>query len=105
MPSWSPRTRKLLLNNLGSQRARQIIMDLSPDDRTEVFGDLPGPVTQKLLNILPPDQRRESLALLCYSEDSVGRLMTPEYIAVKPFLAYPAGTGAYPGDGKRCRDH
>lgn len=80
-----PQDQEDLLKNLGSQRARQVILDLPPDDRTEVFGDLPGPVTQKILNALPPQERKEALALLGYSEDSVGRLMTPDYIAVKPF--------------------
>lgn len=74
-----------LLANLGSQRAKQIVLDLPPDDRTELFGDLPGNVTQKLLNILPAPERREALALLCYPERSVGRLMTPDYVAVKSF--------------------
>lgn len=78
-----PDKQEAILKNLGNRKIRQIILELSPDDRTEVFGDLPGNITQKLLNVLPPDERKEALALLCYSEKSVGRLMTPEYIAVK----------------------
>ncbi|RKY26735.1 MAG: magnesium transporter, partial [Candidatus Omnitrophota bacterium] len=39
--------------------------------------------TRKLLNILPPEERREALQLLDYPENSVGRLMTPDYVALK----------------------
>lgn len=72
-----------ILRNIGNKKVKQLILELPPDDRTEIFGDLPGNITQKLLNILPPAERREALSLLCYSEESVGRIMTPEYIAVK----------------------
>ncbi|MDP3012461.1 MAG: magnesium transporter [Candidatus Hydromicrobium sp.] len=73
-----------ILKNISNKKIKQIILDLHPDDRTEIFGDLPGKVTQTLLNILPINERKEALSLLSYSEDSVGRLMTPDYIAVKP---------------------
>lgn len=72
-----------ILKNIGNKKVKQLILELPPDDRTEIFGDLPGNITQKLLNILPPSERKEALSLLCYSEESVGRIMTPEYIAVK----------------------
>ncbi len=72
-----------ILRNIGNEKIKQLILELPPDDRTEIFGDLPGNITQKLLNILPPAERKEALSLLCYSEESVGRIMTPEYIAVK----------------------
>ncbi|MBC7333116.1 MAG: magnesium transporter [Actinobacteria bacterium] len=80
-----PDRQEEILKNLGNRKIRQIILELPPDDRTEVFGDLPGNITQKLLNVLPPEERKEALSLLCYSEESVGRLMTPDYIAVKSF--------------------
>src|SRR4030065_1942857 len=72
-----------ILKNIGNEKVKQLILELPPDDRTEIFGDLPGNITQKLLNILPPAERKEALSLLCYSEESVGRIMTPDYIAVK----------------------
>ncbi|MDD3819274.1 MAG: magnesium transporter [Actinomycetota bacterium] len=78
-----PDEQESILRNIGNKKVKQLILELPPDDRTEIFGDLPGNITQKLLNILPPAERREALALLCYPEGSVGRIMTPEYIAVK----------------------
>jgi magnesium transporter len=75
---------KYLLNHILNEDIKKIISDLSPDDRTELLEELPGQLTQKLLNLLPPEDRKESLELLGYPEKSVGRLMTPDYVAVRP---------------------
>lgn len=61
-----------------------LINDLEPDDRTAFFEELPGTVTQRLIQLLTPKERQVAVQLLGYPEDSIGRLMTPEYIAVKP---------------------
>src|SRR4030065_1528062 len=57
---------------------------MPPDDRTEFLEELPGEATQRLLNLLSPEDRKETLQLLGYPEESVGRLMTPDYVAVRP---------------------
>jgi len=72
-----------ILNNLTAEDVKSIITELHPDDRTELFEDLPPKLTRRLLNILPPEQRKEALQLLGYPENSVGRLMTPDYVALK----------------------
>lgn len=61
-----------------------LINDLDPDDRTAFFEELPGKTTQHLIQLLTPEERKIAVQLLGYPEDSIGRLMTPEYIAVKP---------------------
>jgi magnesium transporter len=62
-----------------------LLNDLDPDDRTAFLEELPGEITQKLLQVLSADERRIATQLLGYPEDSIGRLMTPEYVAVKPY--------------------
>ncbi len=73
-----------LLKDLTDEETRHIIQTLKPDDRTALLEELPGQVTQKLLNLLSPEDVREACQLLGYPEDSVGRLMTPDYVAVRP---------------------
>ncbi len=73
-----------LLGQMRSAHVRDIISELLPDERTDLFEELPGKMTQKLLNLLPPEIRKESLELLGYPKDSVGRLMTPHYVAICP---------------------
>ena len=61
-----------------------LLNDIEPDDRTAFFEELPGTVTQRLMQLLSPEERNITTQLLGYPEDSIGRLMTPEYVAVKP---------------------
>jgi magnesium transporter len=72
-----------ILKKMSGGRMREIINELPPDDRTSFFGELHGDVVKKLIIMLPAEERKEALALLGYKEDSVGRLMTPDYVAVK----------------------
>ncbi|MGI6549289.1 MAG: magnesium transporter [Syntrophomonadales bacterium] len=76
--------RNALLKDLTDEETRHLLADLAPDDRTTLFEELPGQVTQRLLNLLSPEDLREARFLLGYPEYSVGRLMTPDYVAVRP---------------------
>lgn len=73
-----------LLRHMSNEHIREIFMGLTPDDRTDVFEELPARVTKRLLNLLPPEERKEAMQLLGYPEDSVGRLMTPDFVAIRP---------------------
>lgn len=76
--------RNALLMNLSDEETRSLLHNLKPDDRTNLFEELPGRVTQKLLNLLNPEDLARTRELLGYPEESVGRLMTPDYVAVRP---------------------
>jgi magnesium transporter len=82
--SLDPGERDSLLKDLTDEETRQLLAGLSPDDRTYVLEELPGPVVQRLLNLLGPEDLREARQLLGYPEDSAGRLMTPDYVALRP---------------------
>jgi len=76
-------TQERILKKLSGIRIAQLINELPPDDRTAFFSELHGDAVKTLILHLPPDDRKEALSLLGYEEDSVGRLMTPDYITVK----------------------
>jgi len=63
-----------------------LLNDLDPDDRTAFFEELPGAVSQRLMQMLSKEEREIATKLLGYPEESIGRLMTPEYVAVKPYF-------------------
>ena len=65
-------------------RLTRLLNDLPPDDRTALLESLDGEVTQRMLALLSPEERQVALQLLGYPEDSVGRLMTPDYVAIQP---------------------
>ncbi len=73
-----------ILKSLANGDVKLLIMNLHPDDRTELFEEMPPELTRKLINLLSPKERKEALQLLGYRKDSVGRLMTPDYVAIKP---------------------
>ena len=64
----------------------EIIEEMSDDDRTELFDELPATTVKRLLLKLSPEERRLANTLLGYPEDSAGRIMTPEYIALKAHM-------------------
>ena len=63
-----------------------LLNDLEPDDRTAFFEELPGEVSQRLVQLLSDEEREITTRLLGYPKDSIGRLMTPEYVAVKSYF-------------------
>ncbi|MDZ7289814.1 MAG: magnesium transporter [candidate division KSB1 bacterium] len=73
-----------LLESLTTENTRALLEELAPDDRTVLFEELPARVTKRLLNLLPPEDLEKARELLGYPEESVGRLMTPEYVAIRP---------------------
>ena len=72
-----------LIQALGSEQVAQILNDIAPDDRTALLEELPAAVTQKLLNLLSPQERKVAADLLGYPKESIGRRMTPEYVAIQ----------------------
>jgi magnesium transporter len=74
---------KEALNALPSEHAVSLLNALSPDDRTAFLEELPADVSNRLIKFLTPEERALTLKLLGYPEGSVGRLMTPDYIAIK----------------------
>src|ERR1700748_2615298 len=76
-------TQERILKKLPGKKVTEIITELPPDDRTSLFSEMHGDTVSKLVQHLSAADRKEALALLGYEEYSVGRLMTPDYIAVK----------------------
>lgn len=76
-------TQKRIIRDLPHQEAARILNEIQPDDRTEFLSELHGEIVNALLKLLSEEERRVTLSLLGYPVNSVGRMMTPDYIAVK----------------------
>ena len=76
-------SQKNILQSMGKKEVASIINELSPDDRTSLFEELPHSVVKNMLTLLSKEEREIAKSLLGYPEDSVGRLMSPEYVSVK----------------------
>ena len=76
-------TQKRIIQELSPSKTAELLNGLPADDRTSFLEDLPSEVVKELIKMLDPEERKITLALLGYPEHSVGRLMTPDYIAVQ----------------------
>ncbi len=74
---------KGLLEALPESMVATIVNEMEPDDRTHLLEELPAELQRKILAQLDPDERRVAWHLLSYPEGSVGRLMTPEFLALR----------------------
>lgn len=74
---------ELLLSELTPGEVAKILNEMAPDDRTELFENLQPGVAGRMMTLLSPEERAVAQKLLGYPENSVGRLMTPDYIAVR----------------------
>ena len=72
-----------LLRGMAHEQVVGILNEMSPDDRTALLEELPSAAARQLLKLLTPEERQIAQQLLGYPEGSVGRLMTPDLIAVK----------------------
>jgi magnesium transporter len=74
--------REDLLKAMAKEEVAALLNDMAPDDRTTFLEELPAAATRELLTLLSPKERSVALTLLGYPEESIGRLMTPHYVAV-----------------------
>lgn len=79
----TPRVQKEILHSLTSMQTAKVLRAMRPDDRTALLEEFPRDVVDEYLKLLPNQERYLTLTLLGYPEDSVGRIMTTDYIAVK----------------------
>jgi magnesium transporter len=75
-------TQQELLHAMAHEQVVAILNEMSPDDRTALLEELPSEAARQLIRLLTPEERRIAQSLLGYPEGSIGRLMTPDFIAV-----------------------
>ena len=76
-------TQKAIIQELPPYKTAELLNELPADDRTAFLEELPSEVVKELMRLLDPEERKITLSLLGYPDGSVGRLMTPDYIAVQ----------------------
>jgi magnesium transporter len=78
----SHEAKEALLKAMAQEDVAGLLNAMAPDDRTMFLEELPASATRQLLNLLTPQERAVAVTLLGYPERSIGRLMTPHYVAV-----------------------
>jgi magnesium transporter len=80
----SPEDQEAIIAELGTEDSAKLIEQMGADDRARVVDELPEAVAQRVLTGLTPESRKEVQAILGYPERSVGRIMTPDYVRIRP---------------------
>lgn len=75
-------TQKRIIKDLPSIKTTELLNELPVDDRVAFLEELPPSIVRDLIKTLDPDERRDTLELLGYPENSMGRIMTPDYVYV-----------------------
>jgi magnesium transporter len=75
-------TQKNIIQTLAPTKTAELLNELPPDDRTDFLEELPSNAVRELIKLLDEEERKITLSLLGYPENSVGRLMTPDYVYV-----------------------
>lgn len=73
-----------LLAQLSGDQLAELFNTMDPDDRAEVFDEMPSRLASKMLGLLKPEEREQTRMMLAYPADSVGRIMTPDFLTVRP---------------------
>jgi magnesium transporter len=77
-------TQQQIIKELPPFKTAELLNELPADDRTSFLEELPSNVVRELIKLLNPEERKVTLSLLGYPENSIGRLMTPDYVYVFP---------------------
>ena len=73
---------KVILKELDKKEASQIITNMSSDEATDLLANLPSGMVKNLLVLMESGRAKKLSALLGYSSDSAGGLMTADFVAV-----------------------
>jgi len=77
-------TQKRIIKELPSNSIASLLNELPADDRTDFLEGLPSNAVRELIKLLEPEERKTTLSLLGYPDNSIGRLMTPDFVYVYP---------------------
>ena len=72
-----------IIGALDESRVSALLSGMSSDDRTMLFEELPTRSLERLLSLLDAEEREEALMLLGYPDESVGRIMSPSFVAIR----------------------
>jgi magnesium transporter len=75
--------RETLTGELSAHQISGIVAEMDSDDAADFIGDMPEKEAEKVIEILPAEDRAEVRSLLQYPEESAGGLMQVELVSLK----------------------
>lgn len=75
--------RQELVEKVDDERLADLLDELPMDDAAEFLEDLPDLTAARLLDLMEPEEARDVQALLGYEEETAGRLMSTDVVALR----------------------
>lgn len=72
-----------VLNNLNNEEISMVINEMAPDERADLFKELPAKVFKKFFALVSKEQAQDIRKLMVYNEGTAGSLMTTEFVELK----------------------
>lgn len=72
-----------ILNNLDNAELSQIVNQMAPDERADLFKELPNKVFRKFISLVNKEDAQDIRRLMVYKEGTAGSLMTTEFVEIK----------------------
>ena len=79
---FEPSLQEFFISSLRTKEIIDLLAEIEPDDRTSLFEELPEEIASPLLKLLNPNDLKQLKKIFSYPKESVGRVMTPEFISV-----------------------
>ena len=74
---------KSLINGLSDARLKEILEEICPDDAADLVGEMPAAVVSRILKHTDKETRDAINVILRYPKNSVGSIMTTEYVSLR----------------------
>lgn len=71
-----------VIEGLPEQDVADMIAEMDPDDAADIIGELPYERSEKILNLMGAAEEKAIRALLGYSKNTAGGIMTSEFVAL-----------------------
>ncbi|MCB8924955.1 MAG: magnesium transporter [Ardenticatenaceae bacterium] len=75
--------RQELVEKVDDERLADLLDELPMDDAAEFLEDLPDEISDRLIGLMEPEEAAEVQELLAYEEETAGRLMTRDVVALR----------------------
>src|SRR3954471_9093826 len=75
-----------LLGKLGRAQAADVLEEMDPDDAADVMGELHPREAEAILHEMEHEEAYDVRQLLTYPPESAAGIMTPDFVAVAPYL-------------------
>lgn len=96
-----PRDQMILVEALTTSEAAELLEGVDADDRARLIDELPAKVAKRLVATMSPDTAASVTVMLNYPADSVGRILSPHYLAVRGSVAVRDALDAVQGSDLR----